>query len=302
MGATGATAASPVSSRPRLLAGSLLGGAAYRAGARVLGAIPAGLRRAAATPGGTAWFWLSAAQRRAALDNYAAVLGLDRSDPRVRQVAKRAFQNYGRMLQDFLLLGDLSPDDVNRLVSAEGLEHLDSALAAGRGLILALPHMGSWDMAAAFASVRGYPISAVAERFPGSLDDAVVGTRRRLGMDVIPLGRSAVRSIIAALAANRVVALLCDLEQGPGVQVRFFGRRAIVPGGPAAFAMKTGAALVPTFVYGVGGGKYHGHVHEPLTWSPSDTKESLTQRVIDRFEQFIKERPDQWYAFRPMFS
>src|SRR5205085_9819382 len=131
---------------------------------------------------------------------------------------------------------------------------------------------------------------------------AVVGTRRRLGMEVIPLGRSAVRSIIAALAANRVVALLCDLEQGPGVQVRFFGRRAIVPGGPAAFAMKTGAALVPTFVYGVGGGKYHGYVHEPLTWSPSDTKESLTQRVIDRFEQFIKERPDQWYAFRPMFS
>jgi len=268
----------------------------------VLRAVPAGMRHAAAAPGGTAWFWLSVAQRRAALDNYAAVLGVDRSDPRAAQVARRAFQNYGRMLLDFLLLGDLSAEEVNARVSADGLEHLDAGLAAGRGVILALPHMGSWDMAAAFASSRGYPISAVAERFPGSLDDAVVGTRRGLGMDLIPLGRSAVRSIIAALAANRTVALLCDLEQGPGVTVRFFGRRAVVPGGPAAFAMKTGAVLLPTFVYGVGRGKYHGEVHEPLTWSPSDTKESLSQRIIDRFEEFIKERPDQWYAFRPMFS
>jgi len=268
----------------------------------VLRAVPAGLRHAAATPGGTAWFWLSAAQRRAALDNYATVLGVDSSDPRAAQVAKRAFQNYGRMLMDFLLMDDLSPEDINARMSVDGLHHLDVSLSAGRGLILALPHMGSWDMAAAFASVQGYPISAVAERFPGSLDEAVVGARRRLGMDVIPLGRSAVRSIMAALAANRMVALLCDLEQGPGVTVRFFGRRAVVPSGPAAFALKTGAALVPTFVYGIGDGKYHGHVHQPLAWSPSDTKESLTQRIIDCFEDFIKERPDQWYAFRPMFS
>ena len=268
----------------------------------MLGAVPAGLRRAAATPGGTAWFWLSAAQRRAALDNYATVLGVDRSDPRVAQLAKRAFQNYGRMLMDFLLMGDLSPDDVNARVSVDGLHHLDESLSAGRGLILALPHMGSWDMAAAFASVQGYRISAVAERFPGSLDEAVISTRRRLGMEVIPLGRSAVRSITAALAANRMVALLCDLEQGPGVKVRFFGRNAVVPAGPAAFALKTGAALVPTFVYGIGDGKYRGHVHQPLTWSAADTKESLTQRIIDCFEEFIKERPDQWYAFRPMFS
>jgi len=61
-------------------------------------------------PGGAAWFWLSAAQRRAALDNYAAALGRDRSDPEVAHVARRAFQNYGRMLMDFLLMGSLTPE------------------------------------------------------------------------------------------------------------------------------------------------------------------------------------------------
>jgi len=297
MGATGGTAARPEPSRrPRLLAAS------YRAGARALRVLPAGLRHAAAAPGGAAWFWLSPAQRNAALDNYAAALGSDRSDPEVARVARRAFQNYGRMLMDFLLLGSLTPEELIGRMSVDGREHLDAVLARGRGAIMAVPHMGSWDMAGSYAGALGYRISAVAERFPGSLNDAVVETRERFGLNVITLGRAAVRGINDALAANHVVALLCDLEQGPGLTVNFFGRRATVPGGPAAFALKTGAALLPACQYSTAAGRYHVHMDPPLTAHEGDTKESLMQRVIGRFEDFIKERPDQWYAFRPMLS
>ncbi|HYL06927.1 MAG TPA: hypothetical protein VEU76_00150 [Candidatus Udaeobacter sp.] len=288
-------------SRPPQSGGVPLGGAAYRAGARLVRAVPPGLRRAAATPGGAAWYWLSAGQRRAALENYAAVLEARPSDPRVTQLARRAFQNYGRVLMDFLLLGSLSPNELLQRMSYDGREHLDAALEGGRGAIMAVPHMGSWDMAGSYAAALGYSVWAVAERFPGSLNEAVVATRQRFGLNVIMLGRSAVRAITQALEANGVVALLCDLEQGPGVPVRFFGRHAIVPGGPAAFALKTGAALVPACQYATDRG-YHVHLDPALKVDSGDTRESLSQRVIDRFQVFIKERPDQWYAFRPMFS
>ncbi|HEY4913647.1 MAG TPA: hypothetical protein VIJ91_07000 [Candidatus Dormibacteraeota bacterium] len=282
--------------------GFALGGAAYRLSARVLRAVPPGLRHAAAAPGGAAWFWLSAGQRRAALDNYAAVLGRERSDPEVARIARRAFQNYGRMLTDFLLIGSLSPDELRQRMSIDGLDHVDAALARGRGAIMAVPHMGSWDMAGSYAGALGYAVSAVAERFPGSLDDEVVHSRQRFGLNVIALGRSAVRGITQALQDNGIVALLCDLEQGPGVGVRFFGRRAVVPGGPAAIALKTGAALMPACQYTTSPGHHHVHLDAPLTWAPGETKEVLMQRVVNRFEDFIKERPDQWYAFRPMFT
>ena len=264
--------------------------------------MPAAVRHAAAAPGGAAWFWLSRAQRSAALDNYAAALGRDRSDPDVARVARRAFQNYGRMLMDFLLLGSLTPDELIARLSVDGREHLDGALAGGRGVIMAVPHMGSWDMAGSYAGALGYRISAVAERFPGSLNDAVVETRERFGLNVISLGRAAVRGITQALAANHIVALLCDLEQGPGLTVDFFGRRATVPGGPAALALKTGAALLPACQYATPGGRHHVHLDPPVMLHEGDTKETVMQRVIERFEHFIKERPDQWYAFRPMFS
>ncbi|MHB8610865.1 MAG: lysophospholipid acyltransferase family protein [Candidatus Dormibacteraceae bacterium] len=288
----------PLEPKPRLR----LLGASYSVGARLLRVFPSGLRHAAAGPGGTAWFWLSAGQRRAALENYAAALGRDGSDPEVARVARRAFQNYGRMLTDFLLVGSLSREELLQRVTIDGLEHVDAALAMGRGAIMAVPHMGSWDMAGAYAGALGYPVSAVTERFPGSLNDAVVRTRQRFGLDVITVGRSAVRAIIRALEANGIVALLCDLEQGPGVSVRFFGRHAVVPGGPAAIALKMGTPLMPACQYVTSPGHHHVHLDPPLTLAAGETKERLMQRVVGRFEEFINERPDQWYAFRPMFT
>jgi phosphatidylinositol dimannoside acyltransferase len=264
--------------------------------------VPVGLRHAAATPGGAAWFWLSAGQRRAALDNYAAALGVDRSDSRVARVARRAFQNYGRMLMDFLLLGSLPPDELVRQVRVEGRENVDAALKEGRGVIMAVPHMGSWDVAGSYAGALGYRMSAVAEKFPGSLNDAVVRTRQRFGLRVIMLGHSAVRAITEELQANGVVALLCDLEQGPGVRVRFFGRSAVVPSGPAAFALKTGARLLPATQYSVAPGRHVIQIEPALNPVEGETKASLMQRVVERFEHFIREHPDQWYAFRPMFK
>ena len=217
-------------------------------------------------------------------------------------MARRAFQNYGRMLMDFLLLGSLTPEELIRRMTIDGRDHLDAALAGGRGVIMAVPHMGSWDMAGSYAGALGYPISAVAERFPGSLNEAVVRTRRRFGLNVITLGRSAVRAITEALHANHIVALLCDLEQGPGLDVRFFGRRAVVPGGPAAIALKTGAPLMPAYQYATSPGHHHVHLDPPLAIGAGETKAALMQRVVDRLEGFIKERPEQWYAFRPMFK
>ena len=282
--------------RPPLL------GVSYRVSARVLRAVPPGLRHAAAVPGGSAWFWLNAGQRSAALDNYAAALGRNRHDPEVGRIARRAFQNYGRMLMDFLLMASLTPDELVKQVTLDGRDQLDTALAKGKGAIMAVPHMGSWDMAGSYAGALGYPISAVAERFPGSLNEAVIRTRQRFGLNVITLGRAAVRGITQALEKNSIVALLCDLEQGPGVTVKFFGKRAVVPGGPAAIALKTGAALMPACQFATFPGHYHIHLDPPLSIASSDTKESLMQRVVSRFEDFIKEHPDQWYAFRPMFT
>jgi KDO2-lipid IV(A) lauroyltransferase len=279
-------------------------GTGYRIGARFMRALPPAPRYALAGAGGSLWYLFSPAQRRAALGNYAAVLGRERDDPEVTRVARRAFANYGRMLADFVLLGSLGREELVSRMSVSGREHLDAGLEAGRGVIMTAPHMGSWDMGGSFAGSMGYRMSTVAVRFPGSLDAAVANTRQALGLRVIPLARAAVKAISDELSANAVVALLCDLPQGPGVEVEFFGHRAVVPPGAAAFAARTGAVVLPACVWRSGPGRYHVHIEPPLD-PPRPGKDGgreLMQKVVRQFEDFIRPRPDQWYAFRPMFN
>ncbi len=279
---------------------------AYSLGARALGTLPTASRYGTADLGGAGWYLLNRSHRRSARANYAAVLGLPEDAPEVKRVTRRAFQNYARMLSDFVLVGRLAPERLQELVTITGRAGVDTALAGGRGCILAVPHMGSWDVGAAYAGVLGYRMAAVAERFPGSLDRAVVGSRRRLGVEVIPLDRATPRRVLAALAANSVVALLSDLHHEGGVEVEFFGRRVRLAGGPAGLARRAGAPVIPACVYPTTGGRYHVHLDPPLP-APAGSggkaaEAALTQQVAARFERFIGERPEQWFAFKPLFE
>jgi KDO2-lipid IV(A) lauroyltransferase len=268
-------------------------------------ALPPRLRYAAASGGGAAWYAASPAQRRAALENYAAVLRADPGSAVVRRTAREAFRNYGRMLADFVLMGRLSKEEVVERNPIDGVGEADRILAGGRGIVLAVPHMGSWDLAGSATAARGYPLSAVAQRFPGSLNAAVVATRSRFGLSVIPLGRAAVRAVRERLEAGGIVALLSDIQHGPGVEVSFFGRRAIVPGGPATFALRTGAALVTAHSYRTAPGRYRavldGEVEIQRGSDDRTTVRAGMQQVVHRFEHHIRTRPSDWYAFRKLF-
>ena len=276
--------------------------------ARFTRVVPPGVRYPAAALGGTLWWAADFGRRHNARVNYGAVLGLPEDHPEVRRLAKRAFENYTRMLADFLLMGSLEREEVREIVDLEGQEHADAAVAAGRGAILALPHMGSWDFAGAMAAVHGYHVAAVAETFPGSLNDAVVNARSSHGLHVIPLNRSSVRAIYEVLDRNGMVALLCDVPHGPGTEVRFFDRRALVPSGPAAIACRRGAPILPVYSHRLKGLKYQIHVDPPIQPPATDRcrgKEAVTdlmQQVIDRFQSFIRQHPDQWYAFRRILN
>ena len=254
--------------------------------------------------GSAAWYRLQPGRWRAALENYAAVLGTDPGDPRVARVARAAHRNYGEMMADFMLSGALTPEEVRRRVSIDGLEHVDAALSGGRGCIMAVPHMGSWDLVASYAGVIGYRVSAVAERMPGSLDAAVVAARQALGLKIIPLARSAPRAILDDLRRNAIVALLCDLPHGPGVKVEMFGRQVTVPAGPAALACRAGAPLLPLHAYRRDRGRYHAVIEPPIpTGGRCEGKEShraLMQEVARHFERAIRAHPESWFAFQTL--
>jgi lauroyl/myristoyl acyltransferase len=189
-----------------------------------------------------------------------------------------------------------------------GAEHLHAAHRAGKGFILALPHMGNWDVAALWLVAQGYPFTTVAERLkPDSLFDRFVAFRESLGMEVLPLTGGAPPSdaLRERLRAGRPVCLVADRDLSRnGVEVQFFGEAARMPGGPALLAATTGAALLPVglwFTDDGGWGQWIGPPVELPGTRLADKVRSGTQAVAEAFEEQIGRRPADWHMLQKLW-
>lgn len=223
----------------------------------------------------------------------------------LERAVSAVFDNYGRYWHELFRLQDQSAATIEAHFECEGFEHVEAAHRAGRGTIVALPHLGNYDYAGAWLATRGYPPVVVAEPVePPDLFNWFVETRRRLGMDVVALGPDAAGAVMRALRANRVVCLVCDRDlAGDGVAVEFFGEGTTLPAGPATLALRTGAALLPVGTYLLPQGGHLGRILAPLdtarTGSFRDDLARVTADLARRFEELIAAAPEQWLLMQP---
>ncbi|MGI9033364.1 MAG: phosphatidylinositol mannoside acyltransferase [Acidimicrobiales bacterium] len=277
----------------------------YRLGARAAIALP----ERAALPlarglGVAAWAMLP--RRRALVARHQARA---RGRPLIpsaadRRAARAAFASYGRYWMESLRLAAVDPGHVDAHFSIEGRSHLEDARATGRGAVLAIPHLGGWDVGGSWLARQGFAVSVVVEALePPELFEWFVALRRRFGMSVIPLGPAAGTAVLGALRSNSMVCLLSDRDiGGAGVDVELFGERTTMPAGPATLALRARSSLLPTAVYFDGDG-HRAVVCPPL---PLERRGSLrndvtriTQELAHAHEELIARAPDQWHLFQP---
>jgi lauroyl/myristoyl acyltransferase len=224
----------------------------------------------------------------------------------VRRWARRSFLGYARYWVEGARLPSVPAATVlERWQFESGFENLTGAVAEGRGAIVALPHVGSWEWGGAFLALAGMPMTAVAEVIePPQLYDWFVSERRRMGLTIVPLGAGSSAEVVRTLRAGGLVGLVCDRDlAGNGVPVEFFGETTTMPAGPATLALRTGAALLPTVIYS-GPGRDHTAIVRPrLDATRSGSLRTdvarLTQELATAFEGFVRRAPEQWHLFQP---
>jgi lauroyl/myristoyl acyltransferase len=218
-----------------------------------------------------------------------------------------AVASYGRYWAESMRLPYLDFEEIDAGMPYEGRERIDAALALGKGVILALPHLGGWEWAGAHLAA-GHPLSVVVERLePVDLFEWFVDFRRRMGMQVIAVGQDAAARCAQALADNHILCLLSDrlIAGTAGTEVEFFGERTELPAGPAALAMRSGAPLLPCAVYFDEETEAHlGVVLPALDVSRRgprlrDDVRRITQDMATAFEDLIRRAPLQWHLLQP---
>lgn len=236
--------------------------------------------------------------------NFATMLGAPVSHPRVRALARASVQNYGRMSIDFLAVRTMRDAEVLAWVSRDGEEHLQEALRQGRGVILALPHLGSWDVAAVFAQANGWNLTVVTES--DWMAELVAGSRMGAGLTLVPRDRSP-RALFRALRRNECVALLSDIADDglQAAEVPFFGRPAPFPLGPARLAQRTGAPIMVIGSTRQPDHSYHVEAQPLLRPDPDrpddEAAVALTAAMAAGFERIVTAYPAQWYPFHPIW-
>ncbi|WP_229888936.1 phosphatidylinositol mannoside acyltransferase [Streptomyces mirabilis] len=240
--------------------------------------------------------------------NYARVLP-DATPERLAELSRAGMRSYLRYWMESFRLPAWSKDRVRTGFDCKDVHHLTDGLASDKGVILALPHMGNWDLAGAWVTTKlETPFTTVAERLkPESLYDRFVAYREGLGMEVLPhSGGTAFGTLARRLRDGGLICLVAERDlSASGVEVEFFGETTRMPAGPALLAQQTGAVLLPVTLWyddsPVMQGRVHPPVEVPETGTRAEKTSVMTQALADAFATGIAEHPEDWHMLQRLW-
>lgn len=247
---------------------------------------------------GTLAFWLTPKQRELACEHLRR--SLTPIDERcAATIAKQCFQHLGKTVVEFMQLPRLDRTQIQRYVTFEGVEHVEEALAQGKGAIILTGHFGNWELLAASISTTVAPLTPIVRELRSPRLNALVSHyRAQAGYTTIDRD-TGIRQALQCLKRNELLGIVADVDTTvSGVFVDFFGRRAYTPYSPVAIALKTGAVILPTFIIRQPDGSHRAIIESPLALERTNIKEkdlvTNTQKFTKIIESYIRQYPAQW--------
>lgn len=225
---------------------------------------------------------------------------LDVSDiHQVRIIAKKCFENLGKTVVEFMRFHRMSGEKIQKYVRIEGAQHVENAIAMGKGVILITGHFGNWELLAASITAKVAPVTPIVRELRSPrLNSLVSGYRDKAGYATIDRD-TGIRNALRCLRGNGLLGIVADVDTTVnGVFVDFFGRPAYTPYSPIAFSIKTGAPIIPTFIIRQLDNTHHVIIEPPLTLEQFDDKEKElvvnTQKFTRIIEGYVQKYPEQW--------
>jgi KDO2-lipid IV(A) lauroyltransferase len=234
--------------------------------------------------------------------NYGRVMP-EYSSQKLEELTKLGMRSYLRYWFDTFRLSKWSK---NRIISTTQVIRenlLRDPIQSKQGCIVALPHAGNWDHAAAYFCSTGITLTAVVEKLkPEAIFKKFLAYRESIGIEAISHKEKTIPILTERLQAGKLIALVADRDMSRnGIEVNFFGKTSKMPSGPAILAIKTGAPLITAYVRYTSGG-IEIIFDETLKPTNSGSEEErikiITQSMADNFAKRIKENPVDWHMLQ----
>ena len=267
---------------------------------KVMGILPRPLARAIGI--GLAWviYLLHVRLRRVGMRNLAMAFPEKTEGERAR-ILRGEFTSLGRQLAEVCHFPDYTLENVDEVVVFDGFENYERAQARGKGVLLFAGHFGGWELSSFVLSMRGHWMYVLMRGMDNQyLGELILRYRTMHGNKAVDKD-DFVRGLLSAMKGGEVVGLLMDTNMTPpqGIFVDFFGIPACTAAGPARIALRTDAAVVPTFtIWDAALGKYRLRFDPAVELVRTGDLEAdikaNTQKLTAVIEEYVRKYPEQW--------
>jgi lauroyl/myristoyl acyltransferase len=275
----------------------------FQTAAWLIGHLPRPLARSITLTLGELGYRLCKERREALMSNLEAI---ELNDVHRSKLSRKIFHNFLRMLHDFCDCAAKGSDCVNALMyERRGFQFLESGRRNGKGTLLITGHLGAWELGGMVLAADGFPVNVVTMAEPTQeLNEWRHKYRERFGIRTITVGsdKFAFLEIVQALRRNELVAMLIDRPYlNSGISVKFFERSTLFSSAAARIWQYTQASVIPAFVVQLQPGRYGCYAYPPIDMAADRTVEENSQRIANVFQTIIREFPEQWYNFVPIW-
>jgi Kdo2-lipid IVA lauroyltransferase/acyltransferase len=232
-----------------------------------------------------------------------AVLGATITDREIRRILRRAWRNLCFGITDLLRTPVVTRDWVRKAYSGSFETTWKELAGEGRGIVVALPHMGSWEMAGIAASRLGISTFVITRDQKNPLSNAYMKRMREVaGLEAMNVTAGAFLGAIRRLKKGMTLAILPDIRaKTDSITVDFLGGRAEIPKGMALFAKSAGVPILPVCLTREGWTRHRWDAYEPIWPDASLDRDAdvlrMTQYVMTKLNDAVLRNPDQYFWF-----
>ena len=234
--------------------------------------------------------------------NYKRVMS-NISERELEELTKNGMRSYLRYWFDTFRLNKWSKSRIIETTFVVRENLLRDPIETKKGCIIALPHAGNWDHAAAYFCSTGIPITAVVEKLkPEAIFKKFLAYRQSIGIEAISHREKTIPILLERLNQGKLVALVADRDMSRnGIEVNFLGGIAKMPAGPAVLAIKSGSPLVTAYIRYLDKGieiTFDETIKLPISGSEEEQIRIVTQSMADNFAKRIQDSPVDWHMLQ----
>ncbi len=255
---------------------------------------------------GRLYYRVAKKQRDRAIKQSKERLNLTQSE--AEAMIKKSFIKLGQTFLEVLYMPALTEESIKRYVTFENRHYLADALAEQKGVVFLTGHLGNWEWFGAALALEGFPVADIVKRQPNDQHTRILNEHRQLfGIEIFASGTSEIVGAARALKKGKLLAFFADQDAGhDGVFVDFLGKPAATHLGPAIFARKFRAPVVPGFIVRKPDGTHRIILEPPIyfedTGNPDADLYNLTERMTKIIEAAVKNYPDEWLWFKKRWN